>query len=205
MPSPIDDLTTHLVLLSGGTGLRDDRIGELLGQWASSSPWAHHQFLVAAKVIRPSVHKETCKAAVAQYAWCVLTPGALVELVLNMWSPKNAFWAGLRADPLAAAPVSVEGCTVEPGLLRSAPVYPQRLRSLSGRSCLPPCSQIRRHPPPIPALQRWCGPCTPGSGTCSAGLRSSGRLTGVSPSFPLSEGICTLWRAVRGPRSPSPW
>ena len=58
MPSPVDALTTHLVQLSGGTGLRDDRFGELLGRWASSSPWAHHQFLVATKVIGPFVHKE---------------------------------------------------------------------------------------------------------------------------------------------------
>ena len=89
MPSPIDDLTTPLLLLSGGIGLRDDRVGELLGQWASSSPWAHHQFLVAAKVISSSVHKEACKVAVAQYARCVLTPEAMVELVLIMRSPKN--------------------------------------------------------------------------------------------------------------------
>ena len=94
MPSPIDDLTTHLVLLGGGTGLRDDRVGEQLGQWASSSPGAHHQFSVAAKVSGPSVHKEACKAAVAQYAWCLLTPEAMVKLALNMWSPKNAFRQG---------------------------------------------------------------------------------------------------------------
>ena len=91
MPSPIDDPTTHLVLLSGGTGLPDEGVGELLRQWASSSPWAHHQFLVAAKVIGPFVHKEACKAAVAQYAWCLLTHEAMVELVPNMRSPKNAF------------------------------------------------------------------------------------------------------------------
>ena len=91
MPSLVDDLTTHLVLLSGRTGLRHDRIGGLLGQWASSSPWAHHQFLVAAKVIGPSMHKEVCKAAVAQYARCLLTPKAMVELVLNMQFPKYAF------------------------------------------------------------------------------------------------------------------
>ena len=90
MPSPNDDLTTHLVLLSGGSGLREDRVGELFGQWASSSPWAHHQFFVATKVIGPSVHKEACKAAVAQYARCLLTPEAMVELVLNMPSLKNA-------------------------------------------------------------------------------------------------------------------
>ena len=91
MPSPIDGLTTHLMLLSGGTGLRDDRVGRLLGQWASSSPWAHHQFLLAAKVIGLSVRKEACKGAVAQYAGCLPTPEAMVELVLNMRSPKNAF------------------------------------------------------------------------------------------------------------------
>ena len=91
MPPPIDDLTTHLVLLSGGTHLRGDRVGELLGQWASSSPWAHRQFLVATKVIGPSMHKEACKAAAAQYARCLLTPEAMVALVLNMRSPKNAF------------------------------------------------------------------------------------------------------------------
>ena len=91
MPSPIDDLTTHLVLLSGGTRLRDYRLGELLGQRASWSPWAHHQFLVAAKFHSPSLHKEACKAAMAQYAWCLLTPEAMVEWVLNMRSPKNAF------------------------------------------------------------------------------------------------------------------
>ena len=55
------------------------------------SPWAHHQFLVAAKAIGPFVNKEACKAAVAQYAWCLLTPQAMVEWVLNMRSPKNAF------------------------------------------------------------------------------------------------------------------
>ena len=38
MPSHIDGLTTHLVLLSGGTGLRDDHVWELLGPWASPSP-----------------------------------------------------------------------------------------------------------------------------------------------------------------------
>ena len=91
MPSPIDDLTAHLVLLSGGTSLRDDRVGELLGQWAASSPWAHHQILVAAKVISPSLHKEACKAALAQYARCLLTPQAMVKLVLHMRSPKNVF------------------------------------------------------------------------------------------------------------------
>ena len=91
MPSAIDDLTTHLVLLSGGTGLLDDCVGQLLGQWSSSSPRAHHQFLVAAKVIGPSWHNEACKAAVAQYAPCLLRPEDLVVLVLNLRSPKNAF------------------------------------------------------------------------------------------------------------------
>ena len=52
---------------------------------------AHHQFLVAAKVIGPSVHKEACKAAVAQCARCLLSPEAMAELVLHMHSPKNAF------------------------------------------------------------------------------------------------------------------
>ena len=64
-----------------------------LGSWwgPPSSPWAHHQFLVVAKVIGPCVHKEACKAAVAQCAWCILIPEAMVKLVLNMRSPKNAF------------------------------------------------------------------------------------------------------------------
>ena len=79
MPSAIDDLTTHLVLLSCGTGSWDDRVGELLGQWASSFPWAHHLFEVAAKVIGPSVYKEACKLAVTQYARCLLTHEAIVE------------------------------------------------------------------------------------------------------------------------------
>ena len=37
------------------------------------------------------MHKEACKAAVPQYARCLLTPEAMVELVLNMRSPNNAF------------------------------------------------------------------------------------------------------------------
>ena len=57
MPSPVDDLTTHLVLLGARTGLRDDRVRGLLGRWASSSPWAHHHFLGSARVIHPSMHK----------------------------------------------------------------------------------------------------------------------------------------------------
>ena len=69
MLTPMDDLTSYLLLLSGGTGLRDDRVGELLGKCASSSPWAHHLFLVAVKVIGPSVHKKACHTAVAQYSF----------------------------------------------------------------------------------------------------------------------------------------
>ena len=68
MLSSVDDLTTHLVPLISGTGLQDEPIAEMLGRGASSSPWAHHQFLVAARVISQHVHKEECKAGVAQYA-----------------------------------------------------------------------------------------------------------------------------------------
>ena len=35
------------------------------------------------------MHKDACKAAMAQYARSLVTPGAMV---LNMQSPNNAFW-----------------------------------------------------------------------------------------------------------------
>ena len=86
--------------------MRNYRVGELLEQWASVSRWAQHQFLCIEKVVGPSVHNKACKAAVAQYARCLLTPKAMVELVLNMRSSKNAV---LQGDKLPAPPASVHG------------------------------------------------------------------------------------------------
>ena len=66
-------------------------LGRCWGSGPRCPRWPGTNFSVKAKVIRSSVHKEACKAAVEQYAWCLLTPEAMVELVLNMRSPKNAF------------------------------------------------------------------------------------------------------------------
>ena len=90
MPSAMDGLTTHLVLLNGGTGLRHGRWGAI-GAADLVLPVGQPPISVAAKISGPLVHKEACKAAVAQHARCLLSPEAMVELVLNMWSPKNGF------------------------------------------------------------------------------------------------------------------
>ena len=157
MPSPIDDLTTHLVLLSGGTGWRDDRAGHLLGQWASSSTWAHHRFLVAAMVIGPYVHKGACKAALAQYGWGLLTLEAMVELVLNMRVPKNVFRQVCELITLQQlrywSTVTQLNSDYYIGPLSICTGF-----DLKWKELITPFGLIRRHPPHIPALQRWCAP-----------------------------------------------
>ena len=46
---------------------------------------------MAAKVIGPSLHNEACKVALAQSTRCILSPEAMVEVVLILRSPNKAF------------------------------------------------------------------------------------------------------------------
>ena len=202
MPSPIDDLTTHLVLLSGGTSLRDDRVGELLGHWASSSPWAHHQFLVTTKVIGPSVHREACKAAVAQYARCLLTSEAMVELVLNMRPPRMLF--GRVSELISLQQYRSTVTQLNPD---------HYVRPLCTRNAFDLKWKERRTPLQLHPLTSTTHPCaTAVVWPLDSWIRYLfsrpaliRQLTGVCPSLSLSKGMRTLWRAAPGPRTPSPW
>ena len=50
----VKEVTTHLVHLVGAVSLQDgDLVGELLAEWAVSSPHARRQFAVAVRLAQP--------------------------------------------------------------------------------------------------------------------------------------------------------
>ena len=85
-------LTTHLVHLASAVGLRDgDLVGELIAEWAISSPHARRQFAVAVRLAQPSCVREIQQGAIAKYASEVLPPDECCELILNLRAPESAW------------------------------------------------------------------------------------------------------------------
>ena len=88
----VGQLTTHLVHLASAVSLRDeDLVGELIAEWAISSPHARRQFAVAVRLAQPSCVREIQQGAIAKYASEVLPPDECCELILNLRAPKSAW------------------------------------------------------------------------------------------------------------------
>ena len=81
----VKEVTTHLVHLAGAVSLQDgDLVGELLAEWAVSSPHARRQFAVAVRLAQPSCVREVQQQAITKYASEVLPPDECCELILNL-------------------------------------------------------------------------------------------------------------------------
>ena len=98
----VAQLTTHLVHLASAVSLRDGAlVGELIAEWAISSPHARRQFAVAVRLAQPSCVREIQQGAIAKYASEVLPPAKYAsevlppdeccELILNLRAPKSAW------------------------------------------------------------------------------------------------------------------
>ena len=88
----VKEVTTHLVHLAGAVSLQDgDCVGELLAEWAVSSPHARCQFAVAVRLAQPSYVWEVQQEAITKYTSEVLPPNESCELILNLRVPKLAW------------------------------------------------------------------------------------------------------------------
>ena len=82
------EVTTHVVHWAGAVSLQDgDLVGELLAEWAVSSPDAQRQFAVAVRLARPSWVGDV-QEAFTEYASEVLPPNECCESILNLRSSK---------------------------------------------------------------------------------------------------------------------
>ena len=118
----IAQLTTHLVHLASAVSLRDgDLVGELIAEWAISSPHVRRQFAVAVHLAQPSCVREIQQGAIAKYASVVLPPDECCELILNLRAPKSA-WRTLSET------YSLRGLkyTATTGLPFARPICPER-------------------------------------------------------------------------------
>ena len=118
----VAQLTTHLVHLASAVSLRDgDLVGELIAEWAISSPHARRQFAVAVRLAQPSCVREIQQGAFAKYASEVLPPDECCELILNLRAPKSA-WRTLSEV------YTLQGlkCTATTGLPFARPFCPER-------------------------------------------------------------------------------
>ena len=68
-----------------------DRVGELLAEWAVSSPKARGQFAVSVCLAQPSCVREVRQEAITKYASEVPPPDECCELILNLPAPKSAW------------------------------------------------------------------------------------------------------------------
>ena len=88
----VQKVTTHLVHLAGVVSLHDgDLVGELLAEWAASSPHARRQFDVAVPLAQSSCVREVQQQAITKYASEVLPPDECFEVILNLRAPKLAW------------------------------------------------------------------------------------------------------------------
>ena len=78
--------------MASAVSLRDgDLVGELIAEWAISSPHARRQFAVAVRLAQPSCVQEIQQGAIAKYASEVLPPDECCELILNLRAPRSAW------------------------------------------------------------------------------------------------------------------
>ena len=85
----VEEVTTDLVHLLGAVSRQDgDPVGELLGEWAVSSPHARRQFVVAVRSAQPSCVREVHQEAMNVYASKALAANDCCELTLNLGAPK---------------------------------------------------------------------------------------------------------------------
>ena len=85
-------VTSHLVHLAGAVSLQDgDLVGELLAEWAVSSPHTRREFAVAVRLAQPSCVRDVQREAITKYASEVLPPDECCELILNLRAPKLAW------------------------------------------------------------------------------------------------------------------
>ena len=88
----VKEVTTHLVHLAGAVSLQDgDLVGELLVEWAVSSPHARCQFAMAVRLAQPSCVRDVQQEAITKYASKVLPPDECCQLILNLRAPKSAW------------------------------------------------------------------------------------------------------------------
>ena len=88
----VKEVTTHLVHLAGAVSIQDgDPVGELLANWAVSSPHAGRQFIVAVCLAQLSCVRDVQQGAITKYASKILPPNECGELILNLRAPKSAW------------------------------------------------------------------------------------------------------------------
>ena len=68
-----------------------DLVGELLAEWAVSSPHARCQFAAAVRLAQPSCVREVQQKAITKYFSEVLRPEECCKLILNLRAPKPAW------------------------------------------------------------------------------------------------------------------
>ena len=114
--------TTHLVHLAGAVSLQyGDLVGELLAEWAVSSPHARRQFAMAVYLAQPSCVRDVQQEAITKNASEVLPPDECCELILNLRAPKLA-WRTLSEV------YTIRGLkyTAATGLPFARPICPER-------------------------------------------------------------------------------
>ena len=89
--SSIKELSKQLVAPSGVANMMDARVGRFLDKWFCSFPWAQRQLKVCHAELGPQVRAAACRAAVADFAEHLLTPTAVVSLVLDMRACRVGF------------------------------------------------------------------------------------------------------------------
>ena len=71
----VKEITTHLVHLAGAVSLQDVHlVGELLADWAISSPHARREFALAVRLAQPICVRDVQQEAITKYASEVLPP-----------------------------------------------------------------------------------------------------------------------------------
>ena len=118
----VKEVTTHLVHLGGALSRQGGDIsGELLAEWAVSSPHARRQFAVAVRLTQPSCVRDVQREAITKYASEVLPPDECCELILNLCAPKSAWRTLSEVYTLGGLK-----CTAATGLPFACPICPER-------------------------------------------------------------------------------
>ena len=131
----VKEVTTHIVHLAGVVSLQDmgDIIGQLLAEWAVSSPHAQRQFAVAVRLAQPSCVQDVQQEAITKYASEVLLPDECCELILNLRAPKSAWRTVSKVYTLRELKY-----TAATGLPFARPICPERAFQQRSQELLAP-------------------------------------------------------------------
>ena len=118
----VKEVTTHLVHLAGAVSLQDgDLVGELLAEWAVSSPDTRRQFVVAVRLAQLGCVRGVRQEAITKYASEALPPNECCELILNLRVPKSAWCTLSKVYTLRGLKY-----TAATGLPFARPICPER-------------------------------------------------------------------------------